>query len=97
MEKCENCPYEQRIAALEESSKKVSDLALQSWKDTGIILEKIDSISVSMERLFTENKELKQDIQELKGKSSKKWDDLIKLIIASAVGYIASLVFKGGS
>lgn len=86
MENCKTCPKTDEIkrltAKIEEYEKRITEIE----KNNSVQEYQYKSI---MEAL----KEMKQDINEIKGKPNKHWDVIVTGLITGAITYIVAKIF----
>lgn len=73
-----------RMTALEKSNEKLSNRITEIEKDKSLEKYQFEQIMKTLE-------ELKEDVNELKDKPSKRWDIAITAIITSTIGLVLTL------
>lgn len=73
-----------RMTALEKNNEKLSNRITEIEKDKSLEKYQFEQIMKTLE-------ELKEDVNELKDKPSKRWDIVITAIITSTIGLVLTL------
>lgn len=88
--------FEHRLTEVEARSKsnmKRLDTMEKRQDDLDKLVSTVAVLAEKMQSLENNVVEIKADVKSLSGKSGKKWDNLISLIVSSIVAAVAGYIF----
>lgn len=86
---------EHRLTQVEDRTKSNThrlDEMERRQNDLDELVSTVKVLAVREEAVEADVKEIKSDVKELNGKSGKKWDSLVNLIISAVAGGVVSLM-----
>ena len=86
---------EHRLTQVEDRTKSNThrlDEMERRQDDLDELVSTVKVLAVREEAVESDVKEIKSDVKELNGKSGKKWDSLVNLIISAVAGGVVGLM-----